>query len=68
MDGAKAEGVALASPVGLPQRLWPAAEPLPGTVLAEGLLTNRYYPSPEMHALAAAKLADACRPILHSAR
>ena len=56
------------SSVGLPQRLWPAAEPLPGTVLAEGVLTNRYYPSPEMHALAAAKLAEACRSILLSAR
>lgn len=56
------------SSAGLPRRLWPAAEPLPGTVLAEGVLTNRYYPSPEMHALAAAKLAGACRSILHSAR
>jgi hypothetical protein len=55
------------SSAGLPQRLWPAAECLPGTVLAEGVLTNRYYPSPEMHALAAAKLADACRSILPSA-
>ena len=56
------------SSAGLPQRLWPAAEPLPGTVLADGVLTNRYYPSPEMHALAAAKLADACRSICPSAR
>lgn len=56
------------SSAGLPQRLWPAAEPLPGTVLAEGVLTNRYYPSPEMHALAAAQLAETCRSILPSAR
>jgi hypothetical protein len=56
------------SSAGLPQRLWPATEPLPGTILAEGVLTNRYYPSPEMHALAAAKLADACRSICPSVR
>ena len=56
------------SSAGIPQRLWPAAEPLPGTVLEEGLLTNRYYPSPEMHTLAAARLAEACRSILPSAR
>ena len=56
------------SSAGIPQRLWPAAEPLPGTVLEDGLLTNRYYPSPEMHTLAAARLAEACRSILPSAR
>ena len=56
------------SSAGLPQRLWPAAEPLPGTVLEGGMLANRYYPSPEMHALAAVKLAEACRSILPSAR
>jgi hypothetical protein len=56
------------SSAGSPQRLWPAAEPIPGTVMEEGVLTNRYYPSPEMHTLAAAKLAEACRSILPSAR
>ncbi len=46
---------------GIPQRLWPADSPLPGADLREGGLFNRYYPSPEMHVLAAARLADACR-------
>ena len=56
------------STTGIPQRLWPATDPLPGTTLEDGFLVNRYYPSPEMHALAAARLAAACRSILPSAR
>lgn len=56
------------SSAGLPQRLWPAAKRLPGTVIEDGWLANRYYPSPEMHGLAAAKLAEACRSILPSTR
>ena len=56
------------SSAGLPQRLWPAAEPIPGTVIEDGWLANRYYPSPEMHGLAAAKLAGAFRSILPSTR
>ena len=56
------------SSTGTPQRLWPAVERLPGTVIEDGWLANRYYPSPEMHELAAAKLAEACRSILSSTR
>ena len=53
---------------GIPQRLWPADRPLPGTDLREGCLFNQYYPSPAMHVLAAARLADAYRSILPSGR
>lgn len=46
---------------GLPQRLWAATAPVDGTTLQDGVLFNHYYPSPEMHAKAAALLEGACR-------
>jgi hypothetical protein len=39
--------------VGLPQPLWPADQAIEGAVCDRGLLENRYYPSPQMHAQAA---------------
>jgi LPS sulfotransferase NodH len=47
--------------VGLPQPLWPADQAIEGAVCDRGLLENRYYPSPQMHAQAADALEDACR-------
>ena len=49
---------------GLPQKLWPSQHEIPGTSLNMGMLFNRYYPSPEMHAEAADLLAIACRRLL----
>jgi hypothetical protein len=53
------------SEAGIPQRLWRAAEPVLGTQLGDdGFLWNDYYPSPEMHSLAAERLVPACRRLL----
>lgn len=53
--------VECADDAGLPQRLWPAAEAVAGTRLADdGTLENVYYPSPEMHDRAAAELLPVC--------
>ncbi len=52
------------SGVGLPQRLWEAEQTIDGAVLKDGVLINRYYPSPEMHAEAAEKLTPVCRRFL----
>jgi hypothetical protein len=52
--------------VGLPQPLW-HGEPVDATRQdSQGRLHNYYYPSPEMHAAAAAKLAPACRELLQN--
>ena len=56
--------VACVSNAGLPQPLWPATEPVLGTQLREGMLYNAYYPSPEIHREAAARLVPACRELL----
>jgi hypothetical protein len=57
--------VEAASEAGIPQRLWRAREEVLGTRLGEdGFLWNDYYPSPEMHALAADLLEPACRRLL----
>jgi LPS sulfotransferase NodH len=45
---------------GSPQRLWMAHREIDGATLENGVLVNHYYPSPEMHAEAAEKLATAC--------
>jgi LPS sulfotransferase NodH len=52
---------------GLPQELWPAGEPVAGTTVENGVLVNRYYPSPEMHAQAAERLIPKCRDLLSKA-
>lgn len=71
LDGLRshADGVVeCVSAAGIPQRLWPAVSPLPGAELREGVLFNRYYPSPQMHVLAARRVAEACRVILPTGR
>jgi hypothetical protein len=45
---------------GMPQQLWQANEAVDGTVVENGRLVNRYYPSPEMHEDAASSLAPLC--------
>jgi LPS sulfotransferase NodH/aminoglycoside phosphotransferase (APT) family kinase protein len=52
------------SQAGIPQQLWPCSQPIDGTELDNGLLVNRYYPSPEMHAEAASKLVPQCLSLL----
>lgn len=49
---------------GLPQKLWEASERVSGTELKGGMLINAYYPSPEMHAIAARDLLPACRALV----
>jgi hypothetical protein len=51
--------------LGIPQVLWPSGGPVDGTELGQdGMLRNRYYPSPEMHGHAAAALLPVCRQLL----
>ena len=46
---------------GIPQRLWRASNSVDGAEMGDdGFLYNNYYPSPEMHALAAEMLTPAC--------
>jgi hypothetical protein len=45
---------------GMPQQLWQASQAVDGTVVENGRLVNRYYPSPEMHEDAASSLAPVC--------
>ena len=45
----------------LPQTLWRSAEPIDGAVSNQGILQNRYYPSPAMHTAAADALESSCR-------
>lgn len=53
------------SAAGLPQRLWQADAAVEGTRRGDdGWLWNDYYPSPEMHELAAARLRAPCRRLL----
>lgn len=49
---------------GIPQTLWKANREIDGTSLEKGVLVNRYYPSPEMHAEAAELLTPAVRRFL----
>lgn len=49
---------------GLPQQLWRSEESIDGAVSCSGILENRYYPSPAMHAAAASALEPACRTFL----
>jgi Domain of unknown function (DUF6473) len=42
---------------GIPQRLWKSSQEIDGASLERGVLVNRYYPSPEMHADAVEMLA-----------
>ncbi len=53
---------------GLPQPLWEADEAVEGSVLSDGRLWNRYYPSPEMHDRAARGLIEAVRPFIPQKR
>ncbi|MCR9243453.1 MAG: DUF6473 family protein [bacterium] len=56
--------VECASAVGLPQRLWPSDVDVLGADRgADGLVENRYYPSPQMHDLAAELLEPVCREL-----
>jgi LPS sulfotransferase NodH len=50
--------VECASSSGIPHRLWRAEQPIEGARLRNGELLNFYYPSPEMHAEAAERLAE----------
>lgn len=51
--------------LGIPQSLWPSTQPVDGTELGpDGMLRNRYYPSPQMHEHAAAALLPVCRQLL----
>jgi hypothetical protein len=53
------------SEVGIPQRLWRSDKALDGAELEpDGWLYNRYYPSPEMHSIAADLLAPRCAELL----
>lgn len=56
--------VECASQRGIPQRLWKTDQPVPALVLENGVLYNRYYPSPEMHELAADLLEPECRRLM----
>ena len=49
---------------GLPQRLWAASAAIEGAKLNGDHLENHYYPSPQMHTLAATMLEPACRDLL----
>ena len=49
---------------GRPQRLWRADQPVPGSIHKDGVLYNRYYPSPEMHEDTAAELEPVCRSLI----
>jgi len=49
---------------GMPQKLWHADESINGAILTDGVLENRYYPSPAMHAAAADALEAPCRRFL----
>jgi hypothetical protein len=49
---------------GLPQKLWPAESAIDGATVKDGVLLNRYYPSPEMHEAAADALEKSCRRVL----
>lgn len=49
---------------GLPQRLWAADQRINGAILEDGVLHNRYYPSPEMHVEATDLLESPCRELL----
>lgn len=52
------------SSAGLPQKLWPAEAAIDGTTVKDGVLLNRYYPSPQMHEAAADALEKSCRRFL----
>ena len=49
---------------GLPQSLWPSDQSIDGAVSKQGMLENRYYPSPAMHVAAADALENTCRRFL----
>ena len=51
---------------GLPQPLWKAGEEVSGTVLRNGMLFNDYYPSPDMHEIAAKDLLRPARALAAS--
>jgi Domain of unknown function (DUF6473) len=52
------------STAGLPQILWPGSLSIDGAICHNGVLENRYYPSPEMHVAAADALEGTCRSFL----
>lgn len=56
--------VEVVSRQGLPQDIGPAGMGLIGTVDEGGRTMNRYYPSPQMHELAASALVPVCRELL----
>lgn len=58
------EYVECISAAGLPQALWPGDRSIDGAVSNNGVLENRYYPSPEMHVAAADALEGVCRRFL----
>jgi hypothetical protein len=51
-------------PTGLPQRLWLNEETIDGTQLRNGRLFNVYYPTQEMHDVAARELLPLCKEFL----
>jgi len=54
------------SGTGLPQQLWRAETAIDGTTTEGSWLVNSYYPSPEMHAEAAALLTPVCARLMSS--
>lgn len=56
--------VEIVSQSGLPQTLWPGTTAIDGAQINGGVLVNRYYPSPEMHAEAANTLAAECTGLM----
>ena len=56
------------SEAGLPQKLWKAELGVDGTTTEGSWLVNRYYPSPEMHAEAAALLTPVCARLIPPGR
>jgi LPS sulfotransferase NodH len=52
------------STAGLPQTLWRGHQSIEGALSNNGVLENRYYPSPAMHYAAAGALEGTCRRFL----
>jgi Domain of unknown function (DUF6473) len=52
------------STTGIPQTLWKAERGIDGTTLEGSWLVNHYYPSPDMHAEAAALLTPVCARLM----
>ncbi len=55
------EYVECISQSGLPQSLWPGSRSIKGAVSRNGMLENRYYPTPEIHKEVAEALEEPCR-------